>query len=53
VSTNDETYHPEWPLSPTHAAVLKDMRAAGERRRTKEEAEEAPAVSKNPPVRFA
>src|SRR6185503_13323907 len=32
-------------LSPTHAAVLKDMRAAGERRRKKEEAEEATAVS--------
>jgi hypothetical protein len=39
--------------SPTHAAVLKDMRAAGERRRKKEEAEEATAVSTNPPVRFA
>jgi hypothetical protein len=37
---------------PTHATV-KDMRAAEERRRKKEEAEEATAVSTNPPVRFA
>jgi len=35
--------------SPTHAAVLKDMRAAGERRRKKEEAEEATAVSPTHP----
>jgi hypothetical protein len=52
MSMNDESYHTEWTLSPQHAAVLKDMRAAGNRRRVKEEAEEAPAVSTKPP-RFA
>jgi hypothetical protein len=36
----DESYHPEWTLSPTHHAVLKDMRKAGERRRLREQAEE-------------
>ena len=53
MSTNDETYHTEWTLSPQHAAVLKDMRAAGNRRLVKERSEQAPAVSTNLPVRFA
>jgi hypothetical protein len=33
----DESYHPEWTLSPQHHAVLKDMRKAGERRQSEEE----------------
>jgi hypothetical protein len=33
----DESYHPEWPLSPQHHTVLKDMRMAGEKRRQREQ----------------
>jgi hypothetical protein len=39
----DESYHPEWTLSPQHHAVLKDMRKAGERRRQREAEEQAKA----------